>query len=144
MQPSGTRQALGLSLVSVTDAFKRVLVGRKLASTQLGETLLPKRVALPIFASDALSSVAYAPDEVLITLSLAGMAGFAFSLPIGIAVGAVLLVVVMSYRQTCLLYTSSEDITLRMSPAADGQANVDHLVNFATRLQRMVAAAGRG
>ncbi|MDK9345719.1 DUF5998 family protein [Propionibacterium freudenreichii] len=38
----------------------------------------------------------------------------------------------------------SEDITLRMSPAADGQANVDHLVNFATRLQRMVAAAGRG
>lgn len=122
MQPSGTRQALGLSLVSVTDAFKRVLVGRKLASTQLGETLLPKRVALPIFASDALSSVAYAPDEVLITLSLAGMAGFAFSLPIGIAVGAVLLVVVMSYRQTVHAYPSGggdyEVVTTNLGPTS--------------------------
>ena len=92
--------------MSLIDPLKRVLVGRKLASTQLGETLLPKTIALPVFASDALSSVAYAPDEVLLTLSLAGMAGFAFSLPIGIAVGAVMLVVVMSYRQTVHAYPS--------------------------------------
>ena len=61
--------------MSFPQAVKRLLVGRKLASGQLGETLLPKRIALPVFASDALSSVAYAPDEILLTLSLAGMAG---------------------------------------------------------------------
>ena len=49
---------------------KRALVGRALHNDQLGETLLPKRIALPVFASDALSSVAYAPDEVFLTLSV--------------------------------------------------------------------------
>lgn len=88
------------------DIFKRVLVGRKLASAQLGETLLPKRIALPVFASDALSSVAYAPDEILLTLSLAGMAGFAFSWPIALAVALVMLLVVLSYRQTVHAYPS--------------------------------------
>ena len=48
--------------MSVGDVSKRILLGRKLRSSQLGETLLPKRIALPVFASDALSSVAYAPD----------------------------------------------------------------------------------
>lgn len=92
--------------VSSSHALKRLLVGRKLASTQLGETLLPKRIALPVFASDALSSVAYAPDEILLTLSLAGMAGFAFSWWIGLLVAAVMAVVVLSYRQTVHAYPS--------------------------------------
>jgi amino acid transporter len=92
--------------VNIGDAVKRVLVGKKLASSQLGDTLLPKRVALPIFASDALSSVAYAPDEILLTLSLAGMAGFAFSWEIGLAVGFVMLIVVLSYRQVVHAYPS--------------------------------------
>ncbi|MEE9965365.1 MAG: APC family permease [Propionicimonas sp.] len=83
-----------------------MLVGRKLASTQLGETLLPKRIALPVFASDALSSVAYAPDEILLTLSLAGMAGFAFSWQIALMVAIVMLLVIMSYRQTVHAYPS--------------------------------------
>ncbi len=108
------------SVVSITEAVKRVLVGRRLSSAQLGETLLPKRIALPIFASDALSSVAYAPDEILITLSLAGMAGFGFSLPIGIAVGLLLLVVVASYRQTVHAYPSGggtyEVVTTNLGP----------------------------
>ena len=108
--------------MSVTDRVKRVLVGRKLASTQLGDTLLPKRIALPIFASDALSSVAYAPDEVLLTLSLAGMSGFVLSIPIGIAVGVVLLVVVASYRQTVHAYPSGggdyEVVTRNLGPDA--------------------------
>ena len=86
--------------MNVLSAVKRMLVGRRLANAQLGETLLPKRIALPVFASDALSSVAYAPDEILITLSLAGMAGFMFSWQVGLAVGVVIAVVVMSYRQT--------------------------------------------
>ncbi|MFT3874971.1 MAG: APC family permease [Propioniciclava sp.] len=92
--------------MSLVEAAKRLLVGRKLASTQLGETLLPKRIALPVFASDALSSVAYAPDEILLTLSLAGVAGFAFSWPIAAAVALVMLVVVLSYRQTVHAYPS--------------------------------------
>lgn len=92
--------------MKVFQAVKRVFIGRKLESSALGETLLPKRIALPVFASDALSSVAYAPDEILITLSLAGAAGFAFSWKIGLAVALVMLIVVMSYRQTVHAYPS--------------------------------------
>jgi len=107
--------------VNATDLVKRLLVGRKLASAQLGETLLPKRIALPVFASDALSSVAYAPDEILLTLSLAGMAGFAFSWQIALAVAAVMLIVVMSYRQTVHAYPSGggdyEVATVNLGPS---------------------------
>ena len=55
-------------------------------SDRLGDTLVPKRLALPIFASDALSSVAYAPDEIFIMLSIAGASAYAFSWKIGLAV----------------------------------------------------------
>ncbi len=108
--------------MNATDFVKRLLVGRKLASAQLGETLLPKRIALPVFASDALSSVAYAPDEILLTLSLAGMAGFAFSWQIAIAVAVVMLLVVLSYRQTVHAYPSGggdyEVATVNLGPNA--------------------------
>ncbi len=92
--------------MSVGDVSKRILLGRKLRSSQLGETLLPKRIALPVFASDALSSVAYAPDEIFIMLSLAGASAYIWSWKIGIAVAMVLLAVVMSYRQTVHAYPS--------------------------------------
>ncbi len=108
--------------MNVADALKRVLVGRKLASAQLGETLLPKRIALPVFASDALSSVAYAPDEIILTLSLAGVAGFVFSWEIAIAVAVVMAVVVLSYRQTVHAYPSGggdfEVATVNLGPNA--------------------------
>lgn len=81
-----------------------MLVGRRMASAQVGETLLPKRLALPVYASDALSSVAYAPDEILITLSLGGAAAFLFSWPIGLAVSLLITIVVLSYRQTVWAY----------------------------------------
>ncbi len=81
-----------------------MLVGRRIANAQEGKTLLPKRLALPVYASDALSSVAYAPDEILITLSLGGMAAFMFSWPIGLAVSALIAIVVLSYRQTVWAY----------------------------------------
>jgi hypothetical protein len=58
--------------VGVGDVSKRILLGQKLRSSQVGHTLLPKRVAFPVYASDALSSVAYAPDEVFLMLGLAG------------------------------------------------------------------------
>jgi amino acid transporter len=88
------------------DIGKRLLIGRKLRSTQLGETLLPKRIALPVFASDALSSVAYAPDEIFLTLSLAGLTAFTFSWKVAIVVALVMLVVVASYRQNVHAYPS--------------------------------------
>jgi len=93
-------------VVNVSDIGKRLLLGRKLRSTQLGETLLPKRIALPVFASDALSSVAYAPDEIFLTLSLAGLAAYSYSWKIAILVAIVMLVVVASYRQNVHAYPS--------------------------------------
>ncbi|NYE37938.1 amino acid transporter [Nocardioides cavernae] len=92
--------------MSVGDVSKRILLGRKLRSSQLGETLLPKRIALPVFASDALSSVAYAPDEVFIMLAVAGASTYVWSWKIGLAVALVMLTVVASYRQTVHAYPS--------------------------------------
>ncbi len=92
--------------VGIGDVSKRVLLGRKLRSSQLGETLLPKRIALPVFASDALSSVAYAPDEIFIMLAVAGASAYAWSWKIGLLVALVMLTVVASYRQTVHAYPS--------------------------------------
>lgn len=76
-------------------------------SDNLGETLLPKRLALPVFASDALSSVAYAPDEILLTLGLAGGAlAMTRSWPVALGVVLVMTVVVASYRQNVHAYPS--------------------------------------
>jgi hypothetical protein len=55
-------------------AVKRILVGSPQRSDRLSHALLPKRIALPVFASDAMSSVAYAPEEIFLTLSVAGVA----------------------------------------------------------------------
>jgi len=93
-------------VAGVPDVLKRVFIGRALRSDRLGETLLPKRIALPVFASDALSSVAYAPDEVFITLSVAGLAAYSFSWKVGLAVVLVMLTVVASYRQNVHAYPS--------------------------------------
>jgi amino acid transporter len=87
-------------------ALKRVLVGRPQRSDRLSHTLLPKRIALPVFASDAMSSVAYAPEEIFLTLSAAGVVSYAFSPWIGLAVVVVLLTVVTSYRQNVHAYPS--------------------------------------
>ena len=67
---------------------------------------MPKRIALPVFASDALSSVAYAPDEIFLTLALAGVSAYAFSPLIGLAVVFVMVIVVLSYRQNVHAYPS--------------------------------------
>ena len=84
-----------------------MILGRAMRSDRLGETLLPKRLALPVFASDALSSVAYAPDEILLTLGLAGGAlALTSSWKIALAVVAVMVVVIMSYRQNVHAYPS--------------------------------------
>jgi amino acid transporter len=96
-----------LALVSkLSTAARRVVLGRPFRSDRLSHTLLPKRIALPVFASDALSSVAYAPEEVFLMLSVAGLAAYSLTPWIGLAVAAVMLVVVASYRQNVHAYPS--------------------------------------
>ena len=103
--------------------IKRLVVGQAMRTDRLGETLLPKRLALPIFASDALSSVAYAPDEILLMLGLAGGAFAAIhSWQIALAVVLVMIVVVASYRQNVHAYPSGggdyEVATVNVGPKA--------------------------
>ena len=121
-------------MVNVSDIGKRLLLGRKLRSTQLHETLLPKRIALPVFASDALSSVAYAPDEIFLTLSLAGLAAYSYSWKIAILVAIVMLVVVASYRQNVHAYPSGggdyEVATVNIGPTAGTTVAAALLVDY--------------
>src|SRR6187200_146847 len=88
---------------------KRVLIGRPIATSEEGHQRLRKRVALPIFASDAMSSTAYATDEILhVLLVSAGVGAIAFRslVPIAIVVAILLAVVITSYRQTIYAYPS--------------------------------------
>ncbi|GAA3027908.1 APC family permease [Microbacterium dextranolyticum] len=89
-----------------TPIAKRILIGEPLTSEELEGQLLPKKMALPIFASDALSSVAYAPQELLMILLIGGTAFLAFSPWVAAAVVALLVVVVLSYRQLIKAYPS--------------------------------------
>lgn len=91
--------------------FKRFLIGRPVRSDRMAQTLLPKRIALPVFASDALSSVAYAPDEILLTLSIAGVGALTLSPWVAVAVVVVLVVVIASYRQNVYAYPSGGGVT---------------------------------
>ncbi|MDQ2782781.1 MAG: APC family permease, partial [Actinomycetota bacterium] len=102
---------------------KRLVLGRAMRSDKLGDTLLPKRLALPIFASDALSSVAYAPDEIMLMLGLAGGAFVTtHSWQVAIGVILVMVVVVASYRQNVRAYPSGggdyEVATVNLGPRA--------------------------
>jgi len=83
---------------------KRLLVGRPMNSENLGETLLRKRIALPVFASDPLSSVAYATEEILKVLTLGALAYLYLTPWIALAVVLLLTVVVISYRQVVHAY----------------------------------------
>ncbi len=89
-----------------TPIAKRILIGEPLTSEELEGQLLPKKMALPIFASDALSSVAYAPQEMLMILLIGGTAFLAFAPWVAAAVVALLIVVVLSYRQLIKAYPS--------------------------------------
>ena len=110
------------SLSQVPVALKRPLVGRPFRSDRLGETLLSKRIALPVFASDAMSSVAYAPQEIFLVLSVAGLTAYAYTPWVALAVAVVLAVVVASYRQNVHAYPSGggdyEVATVNLGPRA--------------------------
>ena len=86
--------------------FKRVLLGRAFSSARMEHTLLPKMLALPVFASDALSSVAYATGEIFLALALVTSDPQPYVLPIAAAIALLLAIVVSSYRQTVRAYPS--------------------------------------
>jgi len=133
--------------VRLTDRLKRGFVGRPLGSDQLGETLLPKRVALPVFASDALSSVSYATEEILLVFSLGGLTYIHFTPWIAGAVVLVMLVVVASYRQNVHAYPSGggdyEVATTNLGPGAGlavaSALMVDYVLTVAVSVSAGVA-----
>ncbi|MFR9774994.1 APC family permease [Micromonospora sp. MS34] len=133
-----------------TSLLKRLLVGRPFRSDRLQHTLLPKRIALPVFASDALSSVAYAPDEILLTLSIAGASAYLFSPWIALAVVVVMLTVVASYRQNVHAYPSGggdyEVATVNLGPRAGlavaSALLVDYVLTVAVSVSSGVANLG--
>jgi amino acid transporter len=86
------------------DVVKRFLLGRALATSQAEHQLLPKLLALPVFSSDALSSVAYATEEMMLVLAVAGSGALSAKLPLALAITLLLAIVVTSYRQTVKAY----------------------------------------
>lgn len=85
-------------VTTVLSSLRRVLVGRPVASGPGPSTRLPRTTALPVHSSNAFSSLAYAPDEVVLTLVAAGAAGLALGPAVGIAVVAIMLLIVLAFR----------------------------------------------
>jgi amino acid transporter len=88
----------------LAELSKRLLVGRPLRSGQLHDQLLPKWMALPVFCSDPLSSVAYATEQILLVLAAGGAAYLVYAKWVALGVVLLLAIVVLSYRQTCYAY----------------------------------------
>ncbi|MDH2393926.1 APC family permease [Streptomyces sp. HNM0663] len=128
--------------------LKRLLVGRPLDSARLGETLLPKRLALPIFCSDPLSSVAYATEEILLILALGGVALLNLAWYAAAAIVLLLIVVVASYRQTCRAYpggggayaVSRENLGPNAALTAASALLIDYVLTVAVSVVSGVAA----
>ncbi|WP_330328680.1 APC family permease [Streptomyces sp. NBC_00536] len=127
---------------------KRVLVGEPLDTARLGETLLPKRLALPIFCSDPLSSVAYATEEILLILALGGVTLLHLAWYAAAAIVFLMVVVVASYRQTCHAYpggggayiVSSENLGPTAALTAASALLVDYVLTVAVSVVSGVAA----
>jgi amino acid transporter len=129
---------------SPTSLLKRLVLGRPFRSDRLGHTLLPKRIALPIFASDPLSSVAYATQEILLILTLGGLAYLHLTPWIGAAVVVLLGVVVLSYRQVVQAYPSGggsyEVASKNLGPLAGLVVAAALLVDYVMTVAVSVAA----
>src|SRR4051794_38449246 len=124
--------------------FKRLVVGRPLRTDRLGEQLLSKRIALPVFASDPLSSVAYATQEIMVVLTLGGLAYLYLAPWIGLAVIVLLAVVVLSYRQVVRAYSSGggsyEAATTNLGASAGLVVAAALLVDYVMTVAVSVAA----
>ena len=137
-------------LVPVVDTVKRFFFGRALRSDRIGETLLPKRIALPIFASDALSSNAYATQEILIVLALGGFSMYSFGPLVAAAVVLLYFVVVASYRQNVHAYPGgggdytvvSENLGPKWGVFTASALLVDYTLTVAVSISAAVANLG--
>ena len=126
----------------------RALLGRPLASSAQQHERLTKTAAIGAFGLDALSSVAYGPDEILYVLLLAGTAGVAFDIPIAVAITLLLAIVVISYRQTIHAYpngggsftVASRNLGRTAGLIAAGSLMVDYLTTVAVSVTAGVAA----
>jgi amino acid transporter len=133
---------------STASAFTRVLVGAPLRSDRLGETLLPKRLALPVFCSDPLSSVAYATEQIVLVLGLGGLTLLHLTPWLAAAVVALLVIVVASYRQTCIAYpngggayaVSRDNLGEDASLVAASSLLIDYVLTVAVSVVAGVAA----
>ncbi|WP_409296927.1 APC family permease [Peribacillus sp. SCS-26] len=120
-------------------AVKRFLIGRPLKSTELGEQKLNKKKALAILSSDALSSVAYGPEQILIVLMTVSAAAFWYSLPIAAGVLFLLAALILSYRQIIYAYphgggayvVSKQNLGENPGLIAGGSLLVDYILTVA-------------
>src|SRR5919205_1290612 len=133
---------------AVMTEIKRLIVGRPLATEQLAHERLSKRIALAVFSSDALSSVAYATEAILIALAVAGPAALGYATPISVAIALLLITVAFSYRQTIMAYpqgggtyiVSRENLGTLPSLVAASSLLVDYILTVAVSMSAAVAA----
>jgi amino acid transporter len=129
----------------LSTAARRLVLGQPFRSDKLSHTLLPKRIALPVFASDAMSSVAYAPEEIFLVLSVAGLSAYTMAPWIGVMVALVMLVVVASYRQNVHAYPSGggdyEVVTTNLGPTAGLTVASALLVDYVLTVAVSMASA---
>ncbi|MCM3677499.1 APC family permease [Peribacillus simplex] len=119
--------------------IKRMLIGRPLKSNELGEQRLNKKKALAILSSDALSSVAYGPEQILIVLITVGAAAFWYSIPIAVGVLILLTALILSYRQIIFAYphgggayvVSKSNLGVNPGLIAGGSLLVDYILTVA-------------
>jgi amino acid transporter len=130
---------------------KRVLVGRPLATTEMEHQRIPKTIALAVFSSDAISSTAYATEEILFVVATGASSlalGLSKLVPIGVAVAILLTIVVTSYRQTIFAYPSGggsyvvsrENLGENPSLIAGASLLVDYILTVAVSISAGVAA----
>ncbi|HET6352037.1 MAG TPA: APC family permease [Coriobacteriia bacterium] len=128
--------------------FKTLFLGDPLHNREAMHQRLSNPVALAVFSSDALSSVAYAPGEILLMLALAGTGALKLTLPIAIAIGVLLVIVVMSYRQTIREYpggggsyiVAKENLGIYPGLIAGASLLVDYILTVAVSVSAAVAA----
>ena len=131
----------------LTSLPKRIVLGRPISSSHMEETTLPKRLALPVFCSDPLSSNAYATEEILLVLSIGGLAFLHLAPWVALAVIALLAIVVLSYRETCRAYpngggaytVSRDNLGRRASLVAASALLVDYVLTVAVSVAAGVA-----
>ncbi len=123
---------------------KRLLVGRALRSDRQSEQELPKRLALPIFASDPLSSVTYATQELLVVLTMGGLAYLYLTPYLAAGVVGLLTVVVLSYRQLVRAYPTGggdyEVASVNLGPRSGGIVASALLVDYVLTVAVSVSA----